>query len=435
MISFMKIFCIAACVIASTISTLGQAKNAKAGDYFVKEMSKLAQNKSISAALLEIDKLNPTTLRELIMLTEIPAPPFNEEERAKKFRQMLHEAGGVKVWIDSVGNVIALRKGTKGERTVAINGHLDTVFPNGTDVKVRMRGDTLFAPGIGDCTRGMMVILTVLRAMEKTNIQTNDDILFVGTVGEEGLGDLRGVKYLFEKSSIKIASWISIDAPGTGVVNNRGTGSVRYKVTVSGPGGHSWNDFGLANPHHALAKMINYFSDDATSYTSVVKSKTSFNVGRVGGGTSVNSIPFESWMEVDLRSETNESLNSIDSILKSSLKKGLDEYNRNQRTGPALQMKIEQVGFRPSGTVNEQVPLIQRSMAAIQHFGITPSLRIMSGDANLPISKGVPAVTLGWGGQGDNEHSLEEWWLDDKGTVAIKLALLTLISEAGLSKR
>jgi tripeptide aminopeptidase len=430
----MRTLFITVCLVGSIISSLAQSKE-KADDKFIREVSKLAQNKLISAAFSEIDKLNSTTLRELIMLTEIPSPPFKEEARARKFKQMLEEVGGVKVWIDSVGNVLALRKGVLGKRTVAINGHLDTVFPEGTDVKVKIKGDTLFAPGIGDCTRGLMVVLTVLRAMEKTNIRTNDDILFVGTVGEEGLGDLRGVKHLFNKSNLKIASWISIDDSGTGNVNNRGTGSMRYKVTVSGPGGHSWNDFGLPNPHHGLAKMINYFSDNAASYTSVETSKTSFNVGRVGGGTSVNSIPFESWMEVDLRSERNESLNAIDSIFKSSLKKGLDEYNKNQKRGPALQMKIEQVGLRPSGMVDEQVPLIQRSMAAIQYLGIDPSLEVMSGDANLPISKGVPAVTLGWGGRGDNEHSLEEWWIDDKGTDAIKLALLTLVAEAGLSNK
>ena len=428
----MRSILFAACFLTCIISAFAQEK--KADEKYVKEAGKLAQNKSISAAFAEIDRLNQKTIQDLIMLNEIPAPPFKETQRGLKYKQMLEETGGVKVWIDSIGNVLALRKGTVGNRVVAIDGHLDTGFPEGTDVKVKMRGDTLFAPGIGDNTRGLLVVLTVLRAMEKAAIKTDDDVLFVATVGEEGNGDLRGVKYIFEKNDIKIDSWISIDASGTGIVANQGTGSIRYKVTVSGPGGHSWGDFGLVNPHHGLAKMINYFSDEAAQFSAVAKTKTSFNVGKIGGGTSVNSIPFESWMEVDMRSEDDESLGTMDSIFKSSIHKGLNEYNTNRKTEPVLTMQIDRIGFRPSGTTDVNSPLIQRSMAAIQTFGILPSLYIMSGNANLPISKGIPAVTLGWGGLGDNAHALDEWWLDDKGTDAIKLALLTLVSEAGMNK-
>ncbi len=427
----MKTLILLLSIIAPSVTLFAQTK---ADKKYIQEMQTLAETKSISAAFAEIDRLNPASIKELIMLNEIPAPPFKEGERAKKYKQMLEEAGGVKVWIDSIGNVLALRKGSKSERIVAIDGHLDTVFPEGTDVKVKMRGDTLYAPGIGDNARGLMIVLTLLRVLEKANIKTNDDLLFIGTVGEEGMGDLRGVKYLFEKGNFKIDSWISIDDDGIGNVNNAGTGAIRYRVTVNGPGGHSWSDFGLANTHHALAKMINLFSDNASTFTSTAKTKTSFNVGRIGGGTSINAIPFESWMEVDMRSEGVTSLNAMDSIFKSSLSKGLAEYNKQVKIGPLLVMKIEQVGFRPSGTTKADVPLIQRSMASLQYLGITPSLNMMSGNANLPISKGIPAVTLGWGGKGDNAHALDEWWLDENGTDAIKSALLTLLAEAGLSK-
>ena len=429
----MKFLLITASFFALSISTFAQVKNPVAGEKYLSETKQLSENNSIKAAFAEIDRLNPQTIQELILLNEIPAPPFKETARGLKYKQMLEEAGGVKVWIDSIGNVLALRKGTVGGRTIAIDGHLDTVFPEGTDVKVTMKGDTLFAPGIGDNTRGLMVVLTVLRAMEKAQIQTKDNILFVATVGEEGNGDLRGVKYLFDKSEVKIDSWISIDSDGTGGISNQGTGSIRYKVTVSGPGGHSWGDFGLVNPHHALGKMINYFSDAAAQFSAVAKTKTSFNVGKIGGGTSVNSIPFESWMEVDMRSEDDQSLTTMDSIFKASLEKGLAEYNSNRKTSPVLTKQVDRIGFRPSGITPEQSPLVQRSMAAIQSFGMTPSLFIMSGNANWPISKGIPAVTLGWGGKSDNAHALDEWWLDEKGTDAIKLALLTLIAEAGLS--
>jgi len=429
----MKFILFAACFLVIRISFV-QAQKEIAEEKYRTEISKISGNSAIKAAFAEIDRLNPQTIRELITLTEIPAPPFMESVRGIKYKQMLEDVGGVKVWIDSIGNVLALRKGKVGNRLVAIDGHLDTVFPEGTDVKVKQRGDTLFAPGIGDNTRGLMVVLTVLRALEKAQVKTNDDILFVATVGEEGNGDLRGVKYLFENSEVKIDSWISIDSDGTGGISNQGTGSIRYKVTVLGPGGHSWGDFGLVNPHHALGKMINYFSDNAAQFSAVAKTKTSFNVGKIGGGTSVNSIPFESWMEVDMRSEDDESLNRMDSIFNASMQKGLEEYNSNRQTSPVLTVKIDQIGFRPSGVTSTETPLVQRSMAAIQSFGINPTLFIMSGNANWPISKGIPAVTLGWGGKSDKAHSLDEWWLDDKGTDAIKLALLTLISEAGFIK-
>lgn len=431
----MKTWILLAVVLISAITVSAQTKKVTTNDKFTKEVKKLAQHSAVTAAFAEIDRLNPTTIQEMILLTEIPAPPFKEAERAKKFKQMLESVGGVKVWIDSVGNVLALRKGVRSERVVALDGHLDTVFPEGTDVTVKKKGDTLYAPGIGDNARGLVAVLAILRSLEKAKIKTNDDILFVGSVGEEGMGDLRGVKYLFEKSNLKIDSWISIDDEGLGKVNNSGTGSLRYRITVKGPGGHSWSDFGLGNPHHALAKVIDQFSDAAADFTKIAKTKTSFNVGRIGGGTSVNAIPFESWMEVDMRSEDVVSLTTMDSIFKASIQKGLNDYNRNIHHGPALTVDIKRVGFRPSGTLSADVPLIQRSMAALEHFGITPKLGMMSGNANIPISKGIPAVTLGWGGKGDHAHALNEWWLDDKGNDAIKLALLTLLAETGISKK
>ena len=339
-------------------------------DPYAKEILNLTQKKSVKDAFSIIDNLEPTTRKEHIELTEIPAPPFKETVRALRFKQLLEAAGPDKVWIDSLGNVLALRKGKKGSRTVVLDAHLDTVFPEGTDVKVNVKGDTLFAPGISDDTRGLIALLTVLRALEKANIETNDNVLFVASLGEEGLGDLRGVKYIVEKSKLKIDSWISIDGTEIANVVNGGLGSVRYRVIYKGPGGHSWGAFGLGNPHHAMAKGINYFTDEAARFTST-GAKTSFNVGRTGGGTSVNAIPFESWAEVDMRSESPRQLQKIDSIFKSSLKKGLNDYNRNIKKGPALTLVINQIGFRPSGATAEKEILIQRSLAAVRYFGLT----------------------------------------------------------------
>ena len=214
---------------------------------------------------------------------------------------------------------------------------------------------------------------------------------------------------------------------------NGGLGSFRYRVTYKGPGGHSWGAFGLGNPHHAMAKGINYFSDEATKFTST-GIKTSFNVGRTGGGTSVNSIPFESWAEVDMRSESPSQLKKIDSIFKASLNKGLDEYNRGLKKGPPLTLTIQQIGYRPSGATPETQAIIQRSLAAAKYFGVMPRLAIESTNANVPIAKGIPAVTIGAGGKSNNEHSLSEWWVNDKGAEGIKFALVVLLSEAGIAK-
>jgi tripeptide aminopeptidase len=421
-------------LLSSSICRAQTADKKSATDVaYAKEIEKLLQKKNVKDAFVVIDQLEPITSRELIMLTEIPAPPFMESVRAEMYKKMLEEAGAKKVWIDSVGNVLALRKGINSKRTIAIDAHLDTVFPEGTDVKVKFKGDTLYAPGVGDDTRGLMVLLTLFRAMEKANIQTREDVLFVGTVGEEGLGDLRGVKYLFHKNSPKIDSWVSIDGEEIGHIYSGGLGSVRYKVTFKGPGGHSWGAFGLGNPHHALGKAIDYFAEEASKF-SASGTKASYNVGRIGGGTSVNSIPFESWMEVDMRSEDPERLKKMDEIFKANVNRALTDYNKSIKEGPALTVDIKQVGFRPSGVEDEKLPLIQRSIAAAQYFGAQVTLSTGSTNSNIPISKGIPAVTIGRGGKGDNAHSLNEWWINDKGTDAIKFALIVLLSEAGMQK-
>jgi tripeptide aminopeptidase len=432
----MKSFYLALALFFYSFTLIAQTKKSESSlvdDVYTKEIRKVAEQKNVKDAFIVIDNLEPVTQKELIMLTEIPAPPFMETVRGLKFKAMLEEAGADKVWVDSIGNVLALRKGKKPSKTIALDAHLDTVFPEGTDVKVKIKGDTLIAPGIGDDTRGLMVILTVLRAMEKANIETNEDVLFVASVGEEGLGDLRGVKYIFKKNNPKIDSWISIDGGEIGRVNNGGLGSVRYKVTFKGPGGHSWGAFGLGNPHHALGKAIDYFAEDAAKF-SATGTKTSYNVGRIGGGTSVNSIPFESWMEVDMRSEDPDRLKKMDDILQSSMQRALADYNKNLKKGAPLTLSIEQVGFRPSGIESEKLPLVQRSMAAAQYFNVPIGLTTGSTNSNIPISKGVPAVTLGRGGKGENAHALNEWWINDRGADAIKFTLLVLLSETGIAK-
>ncbi len=396
-----------------------------------KEIQKLIKNKQLKAAFTTIETIEPKTTQRLIELTEIEAPPFKEEVRAKRFAEYFSALGLDSVWIDEVGNVLGLLKGTEGKRTVALDAHLDTVFPEGTDVKVRIQNDTLYAPGIGDDTRGLSMVLTLIEAIKVNGIHPKDDVLFVGSVGEEGLGDLRGVKHLFREGGPRIDSWIAIDGGAIGRVNNKGLGSYRYLVTFEGPGGHSWGAFGLANPHHALGQAISNFVDAADRYTAEGP-KTSYNVGVISGGTSINSIPFESIMEIDIRSVDPSRLDAMEALLNEAVQKALSHQNQIKRRGADLTVTIDKIGDRPSGELPDDLPLIQKTLAATMLFGETPYLTRGSTNSNIPIAKGIPAVTIGRGGDGGDAHSLTEWWTNKEGHKAIQLALLILLAEAGM---
>ena len=398
---------------------------------YTQTTKKFLKKSKIKAAFERIALLDPTTLKRHIELTEIEAPPFKEARRAKVFADYFKTLGMDSVWIDTEGNVLGLLQGSEGNRTVALDAHLDTVFPEGTEVKVRIENDTLYAPGIGDDTRGLSMLLTLLETIKTEQIQPKDDLLFVGSVGEEGLGDLRGVKHLFRSGGPRIDAWIAIDGGAIGRVNNKGLGSYRYRITFSGPGGHSWGAFGLANPHHALGQAITNFVQTADAYTSKGP-KTSYNVGVISGGTSINSIPFESVMEIDIRSVDPTRLDVMESLLEEAVNQALLDQNQRKRRGPELTVKIDKIGNRPSGELSDQLPLVQRTLAATQAFGVTPYLTRGSTNSNIPIAKGIPAVTIGRGGDGGKAHSLDEWWMNKEGHKAIQLALLILLMEAGM---
>ena len=399
---------------------------------YTKAIKRLVKNKKVKAAFEHIVSLETKTLERHIALTEIEAPPFKEENRATVFAEYYRDLGMDSVWIDSEGNVLGLLLGSEGKQTVALDAHLDTVFPEGTNVKVRIENDTLFAPGIGDDTRGLSMLLTILETIKTNNIQLKDNLLFVGSVGEEGLGDLRGVKHLFRENGPQIDSWIAIDGGNIGRVNNKGLGSYRYRVTFKGPGGHSWGAFGLGNPHHALGEAIGNFVRAADIYTAKGP-KTSYNVGVISGGTSINSIPFESVMEIDIRSIKPLRLEAMEVILKKAVRKALTNQNELKRQGPDLTFKIDKIGNRPSGELSDTLPLIQRTLAATTHFGVEPFLTRGSTNSNIPITKGIPSVTIGRGGNGGKAHSLGEWWINEEGYKAIQLALLIVLSETGMN--
>lgn len=439
---------------------------------YAEEAERLARLPAVRRALEHVRQHHPRTVEDQVALTEIPAPPFGEEERGRAFAGLLREAGADSVYTDAEGNVIGIRFGTHrrgvdavdarwagarasdrgpaadgdgagtqdsprtpdGERgAVVLSGHLDTVFPEGTDVTVRQRGDTLFAPGISDDGRGLAAVLGVLRALHAAGIRTRADLWFVGTVGEEGLGDLRGAKHLFREGGPRIDAFVSIDGSDADRIVNRALGSRRYRVTYRGPGGHSWGAFGTANPAHALGRAIHRFDGEADAFTAAGP-RTSYNVGRVGGGTSVNSIPFEAWTEVDMRSVDQPRLLALDSLFRAAVERALEEQNAVRRRGPPLEAEVELVGDRPSGEVDPVTPLLQRAGAAARLLGFQPVLERSSTDANIPISLGIPAVTIGGGGEGGGAHSPGEWWRDPGDAYrGVQRALLLVLAQAGLT--
>ena len=415
-------------------ATIAQSDiEADVAEQYTQEISALKANPRIQQGFRHILDIEPQSRADLIELTEIPAPPFMERERAVRFAEMLEEAGLEDVWIDEVGNAIGRRPGRSGDRVIAYAAHLDTVFPEGTDVTVRFDDEKMSAPGIGDNTRGLVTVLGVLRAMQHAGIETEADVLFVGNVGEEGLGDLRGVKHLFRDGAEPIDTLIAVDGGESERIVFGGVGSHRYKITFRGPGGHSWGAFGTANPHHALGRAIALFDQNAPSVTSQGE-KSSYNIGRMGGGTSINSVPFESWAEVDIRSGDQSKIDEIDDILHASVEEALQEENAGRTEGAELTVDIERVGTRPAANGDVNSPVVQRAMAATLAFGIEPLLRISSTDANLPISKGIPAVNMSRGGVSGSSHAPAEWWQNVDGHIGIQIGLLTLVAEAGLAE-
>jgi len=354
------------------------------------------------AAMQAIVANEPHFIDEEARITEIPAPPFHETERGLELKRLFTAAGLQNVRIDDTGNVLGDRPGTHPHPHLVIAAHLDTVFPEGTDVHVKRNGPILTAPGIGDDGRGLASMLALIDAMNRAKIVTQGSVTFVADVGEEGLGDSRGTKALFEKTlKGQIDEFISIDGDRVNGVVNVGVGSYRYRVTYTGPGGHSYGAFGQANPIHAMGRTIEKISNiDAPT-----KIKTTYNVGRVGGGTSVNSIPFECWFEFDERSADIASLDQVDKQFKAAVQAGLDEENAFRHDKGKISVKIESVGIRPAGSTPPDAPIIQAAKASVEalHLG-TFETSASSTDSNVPMHLGIPAITMGGGGKGNGAH-------------------------------
>ena len=397
-------------------------------------VDRISNHSAVRIAQQFVDSDHDRVIREIIAINEVEAPPFKESERAKFFAQMLRESGLQGVEIDPEGNVLGLRKGTGSGPLVAIAAHLDTVFPEGTDVRVKRDGNRLLGPGVGDNSRSLAVLLAIIRALDEAKVQTTGDILFIGDVGEEGPGDLRGMRYLFQKGRYKdrIRMFVSVDGAGSGSdIVNGALGSRRYHVVFRGPGGHSYGAFGLVNPTYAMAKAI-----DRLSKISVPSSpRTTYNVGVVGGGTSVNSIPNEVWMDVDLRSESPAQLHKLAEEFIKQMNSAADDENRARSTNQGkILVEAKVIGERPSGITAVDSQIVKLAAAAVNKFGFSPTYSVGSTDSNLPISLGVPAITVDSGGSGGRAHALDEWINVEKtnSVRGINLVMTTLLALAGV---
>jgi len=366
--------------------------------------ARLIRDPGVKAALERIEKTEGQLLDEQIRLCEIPAPPFKEQARADAFRRVFQSLGLQNVRIDAVGNVLGERPGLAARPHLVISAHLDTVFPEGTTVRTSRSGSIIKGPGIADDCRGLAVLAGIVRALNDSRIQQQARITFVGTVGEEGLGDLRGVKHLFD-TELKgtIDQFVSIDGSGLDITHVA-VGSRRYRITFKGPGGHSFGAFGIASPIHALGRAVARISDLQVPR----EPRTTFNVGRVGGGTSVNAIAAEAWMEVDMRSADPAALKALDANFHKAIDAGLAEENERWGGRGRLTMEKVLVGERPAGRTPATSPIVQAALSVTRALGLEGSLQEGSTDANLAMSLGIPAITIDGGGRSEGTHSLAE---------------------------
>lgn len=390
-------------------------------------VQKIVTTSAFRKAVASFEAGHERWVEDVITLAEIPAPPFKEAARAVAYRDMFAARGLSDVEIDEEGNVLGLLKGKGGGKLVIVSAHLDTVFPEGTDVKVRREGDKLFGPGVGDDSAGLAMQLALIDAIKASGIRTRDDILFVGTVGEEGLGDLRGVRHLMTKGRYagKAKAFFSIDGGGLDSVVIGGAGSRRYRVTFKGPGGHSYGAFGIVNPMVAMGQAIT----DLYKVQVPNQPKTTFSASVVGGGTSVNAIPEGVWLEVDMRSESPAELAKLEASFLDVVRQSVESENASRSTASGrISADPKLIGDRPAGQTPESADIAQFAAAAYKLQGIDLDFAFASTDANLPISLGIPSLTISRSSSGGGAHSPGEWLgIEKAGNVRVKTIGLAMI--------
>ncbi|NQV71140.1 MAG: M20/M25/M40 family metallo-hydrolase [Pseudohongiella sp.] len=378
-------------------------------------------------ALIEIRDREPATVREQIRLTEIPAPPFKEQQRAAYYLERLLALGMSNAYIDQEGNVITLREGSGNGPTFLVAAHLDTVFPEGIDTTVELRGGRYYAPGIGDDTRGLAAMLSLIETLNESGIETVADIIFAANVGEEGRGDLRGIKAIF-RDYPEIDGFVSIDGVQLRRITTGGTGSRRFEFRFKGPGGHSFGAFGLPSAIHAMGRAISKIAEFETPQYP----KTTFTVGTVDGGTSVNSIAADAVFALDMRSNDREQLAKLEEQAKAAAREAVAEENARWNNDE-ISVEFKLIGDRPVGLTPTDSPLVQVTALAFNKIGIEmQELGISSTDSNVPMSLGIPAVTIAGGGNGGGAHSPDEWFAPENSHVGPQTALLIALGMAGI---
>jgi acetylornithine deacetylase/succinyl-diaminopimelate desuccinylase-like protein len=391
-----------------------------------------------------LESFDDWVLDRQMELTSIPAPPFHETTRGIRMAELMEEVGLVAVGADGEGNVRGWLPATgaprdslagagqsdcqdplPGPAPLVISAHLDTVFPPGTNVSVVVEGERILAPGISDDGRGLAALLATAKAFSSLQLPLSRPVLFVATVGEEGPGNLRGVRHLFRpgQEASRASGFISLDGVGMDRIIHRGVGSTRLRITLQGPGGHSWMDFGLCNPIHALGGIVSR----AAAIPLPEPPQTSLTIARWGGGTSINAIPREAWIEVDMRSEGANELGALEDELRRICAEEVGHGADSTTRGDGLELRIDDLGRRPAGSTEASNRLVQAAVEATRKLGQEPKLIASSTDANLPMSLGIPAVTLGAGGRGGKVHTVEEWFENENGPEGILRAVLTVL--------
>lgn len=376
-------------------------------------------------------RIDADTLREQVELVAIPSPPFGEEARGAWVMERFRALGLGAVRRDEVGNVLGAWPADAGEGDpVVVAAHLDTVFPETTDVRPRKQGKRIHAPGITDNCRGLAGMLAVARVLAESGLRPARPVVFAATVGEEGIGDLRGAKHLFRAGAPlrQAAAFIALDGSGMRRIVHRAIGSRRLRVEVDGPGGHSWSDRGAPNPILAIGAAAAEIGTLALPHPG----RSALTVARVGGGSSVNAIPEQAWAELDLRSEVAGALAQMEDSVRAILARGVAEQNgaRRQGTGP-LRLAIRAIGDRPSGETPESHPLVRAAAAVTTGLGAQPELVGSSTDANVPMALGIPSIAIGAGGDSGGIHTLDEWYSNEQGPLGVERALLIVLAAAG----
>ena len=387
--------------------------------------SRLLADPSVRAALEAVRAGEPRVLADQARLCEIPAPTFHEEARAAAVKALFEEQGLRNVRVDAIGNVLGERPGKGARPHLLFGSHLDTVFPAGTDLAVKREGSLLKGPGIGDNCRGLATMLGVIRALREAKLETPGTITFVANVREEGRGNLEGVRHLFEgELKGRVDAFVAIDGSGTGFTYD-GVGTQRYRVTFKGRGGHSYYAFGIANPMHALGRAIARIADIRTPGPG-----TTFSVGLVGGGTSVNSIAAAAWMELDMRSREAAPLQALVEQVKQAVADATAAENERWGGRGPVVAEWEDIGAAPPGSMADDSPIVQAARSVTTAVGLSVFKFPSTTDSNVPMSLGIPAITLDGGGGGSGGHSLGEFFETKdswKGTQRALLLALALV--------